>query len=114
MKRTRPKHDRETEICGCPRCAAPVPAPTDAWPNRPQCGRPGHDPACLCSTGWVRQPEPEPSVKLGAGRVRGEWHWSIRPAGSTWSDPPAAFFAPTTSEPDRGRARAIAAWRARR
>lgn len=55
----------------------PIPtaaAPTDAWPNRPQCGRPGHDPACLCSTGWVRPVEAEPKVhETWATRDGGRW-----------------------------------------
>lgn len=42
------------------RVAEWLPTNLDAWPNRPQCGRPGHDPACRCDVGWVRQPEPEP------------------------------------------------------
>lgn len=74
------------------------------WPNRPLCGRPGHNPKCLCTTAWVRPPLPEPLV-TGPHHLGQEGYWSVGVRGNFLDHP-------TTSEPDQGRARAIAAWKA--
>lgn len=93
----------------------PIPAAPDAWPNRPRCGRPGHDPACLCSTGWVRQPEPEPEVRevWGFNFINGvcDWSFTYRPGAERVYCVSEAHargpFHPT-------REGAIALWKARR
>lgn len=95
-------------------------APTDAWAAPrwvpPACGRPGHDPACLCSTGWVRQPEPEPEVReawAGPYRNHGGHHLYMGPGPGRERVFCVVVGSGALCDPHPTREGAIALWRAR-